>query len=174
MIKAAAQKFFVAAFLLLAVPAHATSAEVGFSPSGGAQQLVISAIDSAKSTIRLVAYSFTSTPIAKALLQAHQRGVDVQIVLDKSNATARYSAATFLANQGVPVRIDYRYAIMHDKFIVIDGHTIETGSFNFTAGATFRNAENIIVLHDAPQIAAVYAREWPRLCDEAEPLPPRY
>ena len=55
----------------------------------------------------------------------------MRVVVDKSNETARYSAATFLANQGVPVRIDYQYAIMHDKFMVIDGETLETGSFNF-------------------------------------------
>jgi phosphatidylserine/phosphatidylglycerophosphate/cardiolipin synthase-like enzyme len=70
----------------------------------------------------------------------------VRVVVDKSNATARYSAATFLANQGVQVRVDYRYAIMHDKFIEVDGETLETGSFNFTSAAEKKNAENVLVL----------------------------
>ena len=56
-----------------------------------------------------------------ALLDAHKHGIDVRVVVDKSNATGRYTAATFLTNQGVPVRVDYRYAIMHDKFVVVDG-----------------------------------------------------
>jgi hypothetical protein len=60
-------------------------------------------------------------------------GIDVEVVVDKSQATARYTAATYLANQGVPVRVDYRYAIMHDKFIVVDGETVEEGSFNYTS-----------------------------------------
>ena len=81
----------------------------------------------------MAAYDFTSKPISLALLDASKHGIDVKIVVDKSNATSRYTAATFLANQGVPVRIDYKYAIMHDKFIVVDGEIVETGSFNFTS-----------------------------------------
>ena len=58
----------------------------------------------------------------------------MRVVVDKSNATARYTAATFLANEHVPVRVDYRYAIMHDKFIVVDAVAGGGGgSFNFTA-----------------------------------------
>ncbi len=41
------------------------------------------------------AYSFTSAPIAKALLDAHKRGVSVQVILDKSQKTQKYSSATF-------------------------------------------------------------------------------
>ena len=67
---------------------------------------------------------------------AHQRGVNVEIVLDKSNAEARYPEGLSLANQGIPVRLDYRYAIMHDKVLVIAGQTVETGSFNFTSAAS--------------------------------------
>jgi phosphatidylserine/phosphatidylglycerophosphate/cardiolipin synthase-like enzyme len=77
----------------------------------------------------------------------------VQAVLDKSNATAKYSSATFLANMGVPTRIDYEYAIMHNKFMVIDGVTVETGSFNYTKAAEEKNAENVIILRDCPDVA---------------------
>ena len=79
----------------------------------------------------VAAYSFTSKPIAMALLDAHKHGIDVRVVVDKSNATGRYTAATFLTNQGVPVRVDYRYAIMHDKFVVVDGKTVELGQIQF-------------------------------------------
>src|SRR5664279_3188552 len=98
----------------------------------------------------VAAYSFTSKPIALALLADAKRGVDVKVVVDKSQATARYTAATFLANGGVPVRVDYRYSIMHNKFVVVDGETVETGSFNFTESAAKRNAENSLVLREAP------------------------
>ena len=114
-----------------------------------------------------------ATFIATALLAAHRRGVDVRGVVDKSNATARYTVATFLANQGVPVRVDYRYAILHDKFIVANGATVETGSFNFTASAESKNAENVLVMHDSP-VAARYMHEWDRLWAESEELKPRY
>src|ERR1700722_12866484 len=118
--------------LLLAPPCFSCPVEVAFSPDRGATELVVKTIVEARQSVRVAAYSFTSKPIAQALLDAKKRGIDVRVVVDKSNATARYTAATFLANQGVPVRVDYRYAIMHDKFIVMDGETLETGSFNFT------------------------------------------
>ena len=150
----------------------APSAEVAFSPNGGALELVVRTIESARKSIRVAAYSFTSKPISLALLEAHKRGVDVQMVVDRSNATARYTAATFLANQGVPVRVDYRYAIMHDKFVVVDGETVETGSFNFTSAAEERNAENVIVLRD-PALAQRYGQEWDRLWAESEAMKAR-
>ena len=144
------------------VNAGAPAVEVAFSPNGCATELVVKTIESARISIRFAAYGFTSKPIATALLAAHRRGVDVRGVVDKSNATARYTVATFLANQGVPVRVDYRYTILHDKFIVADGATVETGSFNFTASAESKNAENVLVMHDSP-VAARYMHEWDRL-----------
>jgi len=162
----------IAALCLLAVPAGAQTAEIAFSPDRGATELVVKTISSARHSVRVATYSFTSKPIAQALLDAHRRDIDVRVVVDKSNATARYTAATFLANQGVPVRVDYRYSIMHDKFIEVDGETLETGSFNFTAAAGGKNAENVI-LHDQA-VAARYGQEWDRLWAESEDLKARY
>lgn len=163
------------AFLLLPVRGGAVSpgVEVAFSPDGGATEMVVKTITEARQSIRVAAYSFTSKPIAQALLEAHKRGIDVRIVVDKSNATARYTAATFLANQGVPVRVDYQYAIMHYKFIVVDGEAVETGSFNFTAAAQSHNAENVLVLHDST-VAQRYGQEWDRLWRESEEMKARY
>jgi phosphatidylserine/phosphatidylglycerophosphate/cardiolipin synthase-like enzyme len=96
------------------------------------------------------AYSFTSAPIAKALLDAHKRGVQVQVILDKSQRTEKYSSADFLANQGVLTMIDATHAIAHNKVIVIDGETVLTGSFNFTKAAQEKNAENLLIIRDPP------------------------
>lgn len=116
---------------LLAFPALADpSIEVAFSPHAGATDAVVAVIAEAKSSVHLAGYGFTSKPIAQALIDAHTRGVDVDVVLDKSNATARYTEATEVSVAGVPVRLDYRYAIMHNKFLIVDGVTVETGSFN--------------------------------------------
>src|ERR1035437_9057589 len=72
-----------------------TTVKVCFSPNGGCTQAIIQEIDQAKSEILVQAYSFTSAPIAKALLSANKRGVKVIAVLDKSNKTAKYSSVTF-------------------------------------------------------------------------------
>jgi len=61
---------------------------------------------------------------------------------------------------------------MHDKFIEIDGQTVETGSFNYTSAAGARNAENVIVLHD-PAVAQRYGREWDQLWAESVELKAR-
>jgi len=109
--------------------------EVYFSPHGGATDAVIRELNKAKSTILVQAYSFTSAPIAKALLNAHKRGVKVDVILDKSQSTKQYSSATFLYNQGIPVKIDAQRAIAHNKVMIIDGETVITGSFDFTKAA---------------------------------------
>jgi phosphatidylserine/phosphatidylglycerophosphate/cardiolipin synthase-like enzyme len=61
-----------------------TQTQVCFSPRGGCTEAIISQIDKAKSEILVQAYSFTSAPIAKALLNAHKRGIKVEAILDKS------------------------------------------------------------------------------------------
>jgi phosphatidylserine/phosphatidylglycerophosphate/cardiolipin synthase-like enzyme len=156
--------------LAVTLPVYANDAgyEVAFSPNGGGTELVVSVIQQAKKTIRVAAYSFTSKPIAKALMQAHKRGVDVQVVLDKSNLSAKYTSATFLANVGVPVRIDSRYAIMHNKYIVVDGSTVQTGSFNYSRAAEDKNAENVLVMRDNQKLADAYLKNWQKLWDEAD------
>lgn len=180
--------FFASAltFLLSAAPVSAGSfrsdvskvgtatIEVAFSPNMGATDLVVKAIGEAHRTIRVAAYSFTSKPIAQALLKAHKRGVDVKVVVDKSQAKAKYTSARFLANVGIPTRIDHRYAIMHSKFIVIDGVNVETGSFNFTLAAEHKNAENVLVLRNDAAVARKYTDAWTRLWNESETLRPNY
>src|SRR5215211_8332763 len=116
---------------------------VCFTPGGNCTDAIVKALSEAKRTILVQAYSFTSAPIAKALLDAHTRGVQVQVILDKSQRTEKYSSADFLANQGVPTLIDATHAISHNKVMVIDGETVLTGSFNFTKAAQEKNAENV-------------------------------
>ncbi|ALR07857.1 phospholipase D family protein (plasmid) [Xylella fastidiosa] len=159
------------------LPAGATY-DVGFSPaadSASAQDVVLRAIDSARSSIFVVAYSFTSKPIATALLAAHRRNVKVAVVADSGQNTKSYSAVWFLANQGVPVRLNDRYQATHHKFMVIDGLHVETGSFNYSSAAANRNAENALVLWNAKPLADRYGAEWARLWQESVALkPPAY
>jgi phosphatidylserine/phosphatidylglycerophosphate/cardiolipin synthase-like enzyme len=154
-------------------PAYGTI-EVAFSPKVGATELVVKAIVSAKKSIRLASYSFTSKPIAQALVDAHKRGVDVQVVVDKSQKSERYTSATFLANTGIPTRVDSKHAIQHNKFMVIDGVHVQTGSFNYTSAAEQRNAENAMVIWNNPKLAATYAGNWREHWAHSEPYGARY
>jgi len=152
---------------------QAAGVMTGFSPGGTAQQVVLAAIGSAQVSIDMAAYSFTSKPIATALLTAQRRGVRVRVVAD-DKANSKYTSVTFLANQGVPVRLNDRYAAMHHKFMVIDGRSVQAGSFNYSASAHVRNAENALLLQDMPWVAADFSREFARLWDEGEPVLRRY
>ena len=133
--------------------------QVYFSPNHGATKAVVDALDAAKATVLVQAYSFTSAPIAKALVEAHDRGVDVQVILDRKETGSKYSSADFLAHAGIVTLIDGQHAIAHNKVMVIDGVAIITGSFNFTTAAERQNAENLLVIHDRA-LAARYTENW--------------
>ncbi len=155
-------------FILAVFPAHAydltlkdTPVSVYFSPRGGGQQAIVYAIGKAKESVYVQAYSFTSAPIAKALLEAHKRGVRVEAILDKSQRKATYTGATFLKNEGIPVYIDAAHAIAHNKVMVIDGAIVITGSFNFTKAAEEKNAENLLIIKDKA-LAQLYMENWER------------
>ncbi len=114
----------------LALPLAARGAEVYFSPNGGCTTAVVREIGAARQSIEVQAYSFTSAPIARALAEAKERGVHIQVILDKSNRTARYSGADYLIHHGIPTRIDAAHAIAHNKVMIIDDAVVLTGSFN--------------------------------------------
>lgn len=136
-----------------------TPVQVYFSPNGGGTGALVAAIRAARTSILVQAYSFTSAPIAEALVQAHRRGVKVSVILDRSQRTERYSGLTFLQHAGVPVVVDSSHAIAHNKVMVFDGETVATGSFNFTKAAEEKNAENLLLIRDAG-LAVAYIRNW--------------
>ncbi len=141
--------------------------DVYFSPKGGCTEAVVKELGTAKKTVLVQAYSFTSAPIAKALVDAHKRGVDIRVILDKSQRTAKYSSADFVAHAGIPTFIDAKHSIAHNKIIVIDGATVLTGSFNFTKAAEEKNAENLLVIRDKA-VAEKYTANWQAHVEHSE------
>jgi phosphatidylserine/phosphatidylglycerophosphate/cardiolipin synthase-like enzyme len=174
----AALSFFFAAGIsqMLPAPAQPTAATpvapalslrdaevlaVGFTP-GNADALILQVINSAQKEIRMAAYTFTSRPIADALLRAKRRGVSVFVVLDEPKKSAKPFIIPFLDKNKIPYRLCNKYGIMHNKFLVVDKMLVQTGSYNYTKAAATANAENIIVLRGAG-CATLYLREWNRL-----------
>jgi phosphatidylserine/phosphatidylglycerophosphate/cardiolipin synthase-like enzyme len=119
---------------------------VFFSPNGGATEAIVGEIEAAHKEIFVQAYSFSSQPIARALVAARKRGVTVEVIFDKNQWSEKYSAADFTHNAGIPTYIDDAHAIAHNKIMIIDRRVILTGSFNFTRAAEERNAENLLVI----------------------------
>jgi phosphatidylserine/phosphatidylglycerophosphate/cardiolipin synthase-like enzyme len=142
---------------------------VFFSPNGGCTSTIVQQLSAARRDIKVQAYSFTSAEIAKAIADAFERGVKVTVVLDKSQKTEKYTGATYLANHHVPVLIDSKHAIAHNKIIIIDGATVLTGSFNFTKAAEERNAENLLIIRNHPAITASYLDNFADHLGHSEP-----
>lgn len=136
-----------------------TPVRVFFSPNGGCTKAIIDTIIKAKSEILVQAYIFTSEPIAKALLDAHKRGVKVFVILDKKQRKNGYSPATFFVNQGIPTYIDSVHAGAHDKVMILDHETVITGSFNFSKSAETQNSENVLIIRSS-ELAGLYRDNW--------------
>ncbi|HDR9240209.1 phospholipase D family protein [Burkholderia vietnamiensis] len=142
--------------------------EVAFSPDGGAESLVLRTIGEARKSIRVLAYSFTAPAVTRALIAAKRRGIDVAVTVDaRSNfdhdRSGRARAALgALAYSGIPVRVVNVFPAQHSKFIVVDGGTVETGSYNYSQQARY-NAENVIVLRGDTGVADAYQKNWEAL-----------
>ncbi|SDD61184.1 PLD-like domain-containing protein [Cupriavidus sp. YR651] len=132
-----------------------------FVPDGpSCQAMLIDAIRNTRHKLLIQAYSFTNAQIAKAVAEAHQRGVDVRVIVDKSQVSERYTSATFLKNAGIPVVVDTKPAIAHNKVMVFDDQAVFTGSFNFTKSAQERNAENGMLIRGDAAVVRAYSDNW--------------
>lgn len=145
-----------------------TKIEVGFSPEGSAEALVLKVIDSTQKEIRMMSYSFTSPKVVKALVNAHKRGVDIALIADVSNLSQKSGTAalSILSEAGIGVRTISNYKIHHDKVIISDRKTLQSGSYNYSAAASKSNSENVLVVWNAPEVASTYLGHWKSRWDQ--------
>jgi phosphatidylserine/phosphatidylglycerophosphate/cardiolipin synthase-like enzyme len=141
-----------------------------FSPKGGCQDAILRELKSARREILVQAYSFTAEALALGMVEAkNNRGVIVEIVLDKSNEIERYSDLHILLEKGMDVKIDHDHAIAHNKIIIIDKTTLITGSFNFTNQAEHENAENLLIIKGHPELINWYRENFFKHREHAKP-----
>jgi phosphatidylserine/phosphatidylglycerophosphate/cardiolipin synthase-like enzyme len=153
--------------------------ELAFAPEDDATGLIVHAIDEAKKQVLVQAFSFTSREIATALIHAHRRGIDVQLIADLGQTEKiERNRISEIAAGGVPVLIDSRHVAAHNKVMIIDAGTpnaaLVTGSFNFTYGAQKNNAENLLVFRGNAQLVQAYAENWQRHRIHASPYRPKH
>lgn len=149
-------------FTLYIAPAHAITRASGiiacFVPGDDCAQLAIEEIDSARRSLRIMAYGFTHSEIVAATVRARKRGVAVSVVLDKTSPCNQGSGAETIRKAGITTVVDRNSRIQHNKVIIVDDDTVLTGSFNFTMNAAKHNAENFVII-DNREIARGY-REY--------------
>ena len=133
----------------------------------------MSLIMSAKKELFMAAQAFDSRPVAIALGEARDRGVDVRLVIDHTQAEAQegYKAIDYLLSKDIPVIRCANYSGMQHRFIVVDGKHIELGSFGYTEADNTRNASAAIVLRNTAHLADVFRIEWLRLAAEPKVSP---
>ena len=141
-----------------------------FTPRGKCSAHLLREIEQAKKELLVAVYAFTSDDLAGALVQAKRRGVSVQVIIDKDfDARTDKSKGKFLQTQNIPVRrisgsqpqsADKEAGIMHQKFAVIDGRIVFTGSYNWTHSADTINDENLLLFRDAGPLAEEYRKTF--------------
>lgn len=136
--------------------------ELRFTPTvewdpDGVEAQVVRMIDGAQTSLDLAVFEFSLMRVARAVVRAHERGVVVRMVYD--NREDEQPAIKLLREHEVPIRSDARSGYMHNKFMVIDGRTVWTGSTNLAPGGIYI-ADNNAISFVSPELAAEYTREF--------------
>ena len=155
------------------LPAKGT-VQAAFTPDDDIEGLLAGAIDEAREQVLVQAYLLSNKAIVRALLAAHQRGVDVRVLADREQMMrSNGSRIPEIANAGIPVWLEVRYKNAHNKVIVIDPRgarpVLVTGSFNFTQTAQRGNAENVLIVRGDADLAQRYAANWQKHVGDALP-----
>jgi phospholipase D len=137
---------------------NAIQIQTCFTPQHKCQPLILREINHAQKSIYMMGYSFTAEPVDRTLIAAHQRGVEVKVILDRSQLKNR-SQSHLLEAAGIPIFIDETVAIAHNKVLIIDNQKLVVGSYNFTNAAEYKNAENLMII-ESPEIVARYLDNW--------------
>jgi phosphatidylserine/phosphatidylglycerophosphate/cardiolipin synthase-like enzyme len=140
-------------------PARGSSMTVGCTPGGACTDARVTRLRKATSRLLVQASRVTAAPIAKALLEAHQRGVRVEVIRDQRHRTDTYPAAECPARQGVPTERDATSAMSSNTMMLIAGEIVITGSPNGPKAAQEKHAENVLIIHDKA-LAAQYTQNW--------------
>ncbi len=124
---------------------------------GSIDATLAAAIDQATTSVDVAAFELNLPSVTRALVKASERGVRVRLVTDSDYADDL--GPETLLEHSIPVVFDERDAFMHDKFVVIDGRQVWTGSWNLTDNGTYRNNNNVVVLN-AEAVARDYETEF--------------
>lgn len=146
-----------------------------FSPDDNVQDILVQLIDQEKKSIKIAIFSFTDGKIAQALIDAHRRGVMVEVIVDITGMRDKFSKIDWLKENRIKVTVyDPRNNsiyndIMHHKFVIFGNNIggkslLWTGSYNFTKSATLKNQENVLVL-DEMHLIEKYGRQFELIKD---------
>jgi len=124
---------------------------------GGPDEALAQAIRNAEFSLDAAIYHLNLWSIRNALIAAHDAGVQVRVVAESDNLDE--IEIQELGQAGIEVLGDRRESLMHNKFVVIDGLDVWTGSMNFTVNGAYRNDNNLIHIRSS-KLAENYTAEF--------------
>jgi phosphatidylserine/phosphatidylglycerophosphate/cardiolipin synthase-like enzyme len=124
---------------------------------GGPDDALAQAIRAARFSVDVAVYHLNLWSIRDALIAAHDAGVTVRVVTESDNLDE--VEIQDLENASIKVIGDRRESLMHNKFVVIDGMEVWTGSMNFTIDGAYRNNNNLLRVRSS-QLAENYTTEF--------------
>ncbi|HSL30079.1 MAG TPA: phospholipase D-like domain-containing protein [Anaerolineales bacterium] len=126
------------------------------------ENAIVPLVESANSQIRFLTFAFTDFPLADAMSQRWNAGVDVAGVFETVGSETDAAELKTLMCRNVPVRQDGNPNFLHHKYIVVDERIVVTGSMNYSTNAETSNDENVIIIEN-PEIARLYLQEFERV-----------
>ena len=140
--------------------APAISIEPHFAPEEVIGPVIVKLIDGSQHSLDIAAFAFTHPDISAAVIRAQKRGVIVRMVVDATEEHGNASLVPDLTKAGIDVWVRHKSGFQHNKYMLIDQSVVTTGSYNFTVSADKRNAENLLVIRNAPQVVKAFTDDY--------------
>lgn len=143
-----------------AIDCHVTTR---FSSQGSVGNAVIDAIRGTTERLTIALYGFDNTDLSDELLELVKKKVTVRLKIDTARSASKKIVTLIdkLKAGGVQVQTVAPNGRNHNKFAIIDGRLVLTGSYNWTLKSE-GNWENLLIL-DCPALAKSYESEWERI-----------
>ena len=126
----------------------------------GPDEVLAAALDRARLSVDVAAYSLNLWSIRDALINAHKRGVVVRMVMESDDMENQ--EVQQIMDAGIPVIGDHQQGLMHNKFMIIDHLDVWTGSMNYTTSGVYKDNNNLLYIHSS-QIAEYYTYEFEQM-----------
>lgn len=138
---------------------------VSFSATENTEALLVEWIDKANSSILLMVNRIVTGNLSEALINAYNRGVLMQIIIDSDEKYTQGSAFTDLLIAGTDIRGDNNLYKMNNKAMILDNSIVVTGSYDWTPNAEITQDNNVILLENE-QVTELYSSEFERIWNQ--------
>ncbi len=150
-------RFYLVCMVLVFCAAEAQEPSLYLTSQVDVAEKFIERVRGEKKSIRMASHRLSELDVIKALIEAHQKGVSVEVIVDSVSVT-KQTPLTLLAKEGIPVFVWQSESFpkkkneaprrMHHGFCVFGSDLSWTGSYSFSLKSRFHHFEQALVLQD--------------------------